>query len=53
MNLASTVPRGPYLGQSYRIIGSSRFPRWVEVCLTDESGHEAVREVREWDLEEE
>ena len=50
--LAGRVQSGSYAGQDYRIIGKCPFPRWVTVRLTDEYDWNAVREVREQDLEE-
>ena len=51
MKLQGRIVSGPYSGQAYWFVRKSLFPRWVEVCLVDENGHNVRREVREDQLE--
>lgn len=53
MKLVGVISRGSYYGQKYWTVRRSSFPRWFVVCLTDENGHMAYREVREEFLESE
>lgn len=51
MKLVGIISRGSYSGQRYWTVRRSAFPRWFVVCLTDENGRKAYREVREEFLE--
>ena len=53
MKPVGVISGGPYSGQKYWTVRRSSFPRWFVVCLTDENGRKAYREVREQFLESE